>query len=100
MNPETTDKNYYESVLSLLVRLNVASVFVTWCRLYAIKMSFMLLYYHIFRISQRFIQAWWIVLAIVVLTFLILIAGTLTECGSPSALEHAGTFVILRIQSA
>lgn len=96
MNPETTDKKYYESVLSLLVRLNVASVFVTCCCLYATKMSFMLLYYHIFRISQVFIQAWWIVLAIVVLTFLILIAGTLTECGSPSALEHAG----LRIQSA
>ena len=51
MNPETTDKNYYESVLSLLVRLNVASVFATWCCLYAIKMSFMLLYYYIFRIS-------------------------------------------------
>ena len=89
---EAADDEYYESVHLLFIRLNVASVFVTWCCLYAIKMSFLLLYYHIFRVSKGFIRAWWIVLVIVVLTFWILIAGTLTQCGSPSALERVGTF--------
>ena len=99
MNSAATDNKYYESILLLLVRLNVSGVLVTWCCLYAVKMSFLLLYYHIFRISQTFIRAWWIVLAIVVLTFCILILGTLTQCGSPSGFEHAGTFAKLRFKS-
>lgn len=74
------------------VRLNVATVLITWCCLYAIKLSFLLLYYHIFQISKTFIRAWWTVLAIVILTFGILIAGSITQCGSPLALEHVGTF--------
>ena len=99
MNSAATDNKYYESVLLLQIRLNLAGVFVTWGCLYAVKMSFMLLYYHIFRISQTFIRAWWIVLAIVVLTFCILIIGPLTQCGSPSGLEDPGTFAKLRFKS-
>lgn len=75
----------------LFVRLNIAGILTTWFCLYAIKMSFLLLYHRIFRISVIFIRAWWIVFALVILTFVILIAGSITACGSPSALEHAGT---------
>ena len=81
---------HYEVESTLFVRLNIAGIFVTWFCLYAIKISFLLLYHHIFKISQRFIQAWWIVLGVVLVTFCVLIAGSLTECGSPSALEHVG----------
>ncbi len=81
---------HYEAGHTLFVRLNIAGIFVTWCCLYAIKLSFLLLYHHIFKISQTFIRAWWIVLGIVLVTFCVLIAGSLTGCGSPSALEHVG----------
>lgn len=80
-----------EAEYLLFVRLNVAGMLVTWCCLYAVKLSFLLLYHRIFQISVKFIQAWWIVLGIVFLTFWILVAGSLTECGSPSALGHVGT---------
>ena len=87
---EAEEDRRYEAELLLFVRLDLAGILITWCCLYAIKMSFMLLYHHIFRISEKFIRAWWIILGIVFLTFWILIAGSLTECGSPSALEHVG----------
>lgn len=90
-NYEVGDDRHYEAEHLLFVRLNVAATLVTWCCLYAIKMSFLLLYHRIFQISQKFIQAWWIVLGIVSLTFFVFVAGSLTQCGSPSALEHVGT---------
>lgn len=86
------DNVHFETDNLVFVRLNVAGVLITWCCLYAIKMSFLLLYHHIFQISKTFIRAWWTVLAIVILTFLILIAGSLTLCGSPGALEDVGAF--------
>lgn len=92
VNLEAGDAIQFEVDHLQFVRLNVATVLLTWCCLYAIKMSFLLLYYHIFQISKTFIRAWWTVLAIVILTFWISIAGSLTQCGSPLALEHIGTF--------
>lgn len=93
-NNKAEDDGHYEAQHSLFIRLNVAAILVTWFCLYAIKMAFLLLYHRIFQISEKFIRAWWIVLAIVVLTFWILVAGSLTECGSPSALEHVGMSVL------
>ena len=90
IDEEDEDKRRYEAEHLLFVRLDFAGILITWSCLYAIKLSFMLLYHHIFRISEKFIRAWWIVLGIVFLTYWILIAGSLTECGSPSALEHFG----------
>ncbi|CAF9930985.1 MAG: hypothetical protein ALECFALPRED_004773 [Alectoria fallacina] len=87
-NYETGDDEHYQAKHSLFVRLNIAGILITWCCLYAVKISFLLLYHRIFRISEKFIQAWWMVLGIVVLTFWILVGGSLTECGSPSALER------------
>ena len=91
MNFEAGDDSQFEDGHLRFVRINIASVIITWCCLYAIKMSFLLFYHRIFQISEKFIRAWWIVLAIVILTFLILLAGSLTTCGSPLDLEHAGT---------
>ena len=88
---EAGDDSRYEATHLLFVRLNIAGVLLTWLCLYAIKMSFLLFYRRIFQISKGFMQAWWVVLVIVVLTFWILIAGSITQCGSPSALEDVGT---------
>lgn len=90
-NLEAGDDGNFEDGHLLFVRLNIAGVLTTWCCLYAIKLSFLLLYHRIFQISKIFIRAWWIVLAVVILTFWILIAGSITECGSPLALEDPGT---------
>ena len=85
------DDNLYDAGQSLFIRLNVACILITWCCLYAVKASFLLLYRHIFKISKSFIRAWWFVLGIVVITFWILVAGTLTQCGNPVDLENAST---------
>lgn len=92
---EAGDDGRYEAEHLLFVRLDVAGILVSWCCLYAVKMSFLLLYHRIFQVSERFVQAWWIVLGIVFLTFWILVASSLTECGSPSALGHIGTCYLL-----
>lgn len=74
----------------VFVRLNAAAVMVSWCCLYAVKNSFMLLYRQIFQVSQVFIRAWWTVLTFTILTFWVSIAGFITECGRPSALYSYG----------
>lgn len=89
-NYASEDDGRFEAEHLLFVRLNTAGILVSWCCLYAVKMSFLLLYHRIFKISGRFIQAWWAVLGLVFLTFWILVAGSLTECGSPSDLGHFG----------
>ena len=94
VNVKVGDASHYETQHLLFIRLNFAAILVTWFCLYAIKMSFLLLYHRIFQISGNFIRAWWIVLVTVVLTFWILVAGSLTLCGSPSALEHPGMSVL------
>ena len=94
LNPEAGDDLRYEATHLLFFRLNTAGVLLTWLCLYAIKLSFLLFYRRIFQISRGFMQAWWVVLVIVVLTFWILIAGSITQCGSPSTLEDVGTSCI------
>lgn len=89
-NYESEDDGRFEAEHLLFVRLNIAGILFTWCCLYAVKMSFLLLYHRIFQISDRFIQASWAVLGIVFLTFWVLVAGSLTECGSPSSLGNFG----------
>ena len=85
------DNSDYPAGHPLFIRLNTASTLLTWFCLYAIKLSFLLLYYHIFQVSRIFIRAWWMVLGTVVITFLISIAGTIIQCGSPLRLEDFGT---------
>lgn len=82
----------FEAEHRLFVHLNVAGILISWCCLYAIKISFLMLYHRIFQISDRFIQAWWTVLAIVFLSFWVLVAGCLTECGSPSDIGDYSKF--------
>ena len=89
-NDVPEDDGRFEAEHLLFVRLNVAGILIMWCCLNAIKMSFLLLYHRIFQISDKFIQAWWAVLGVVFLTFWVLVAASLTECGSPSDLGHFG----------
>ena len=91
------ERTEYGSVLNdekerqLFLRLDITGIVVTWCCLYAIKASFLLLYRHIFQISKGFSRAWWITSAVVFATFWVLFAGSLTQCGSASALSNIST---------
>ena len=76
--------------ISVFLRLNVAAILLSWCCLYAIKVSFLLLYRQIFQVSKGFIRAWWITSIIVFVTFWILFAGTITKCGTASDLGDIG----------
>ena len=61
-NSEAGDDENYQGKHLLFVRVNIVGILITWCCLYAVKISFLLLYHRIFRISEKFIQTWWIVL--------------------------------------
>lgn len=76
--------------LKLFLRLDTAAIMLSWCCLYAIKATFLLLYHQIFRVSQGFMRAWWITSIIVFATFWVLFAGTLTKCGSVADLVDIG----------
>ena len=91
MNSENATKDE----ISLFFRLNIAGVISAWCCLYAVKASFLLLYRQIFKISKTFTRAWWITTTFVFLTFLALLAGALTQCGSPASLDDIGELPLL-----
>ncbi|KAL6720640.1 hypothetical protein ACLMJK_002565 [Lecanora helva] len=86
---------------SLFFRLNEAGTVMAWSCLYAVKVSFLLLYRHIFQISKAFVRAWWITTVFVFATFWITIAGAVTDtlidedlCKTPSVIKRQRDFVI------
>lgn len=56
MNYHPADEDQRDVSFSL--RLDIAGVFVSWCCLYAVKVSFLLLYRRLFQVSERFMRAW------------------------------------------
>lgn len=82
----TIDKHNVQQFL----RVNVTTILMSWTCLYAIKIAFLLLYRRIFSVSARFFQAWWIVMAFVILSSAYMFAGSITICGSPSKLQDYG----------
>jgi len=87
-----TGKTQKQPNTGLYIRLDVAAILFAWSCLFAVKIAFLLFYRHLFQVSRRFIQSWWIVFIIVALTYCILITGSLTECGSPSDLGDVGMY--------
>lgn len=80
-----TDPNQSEPNTTLLARLNIAVLPITWSCLYAVKIAFLLLYRIIFHVSTTFIRAWWMVLAFVLLSHGVVVVSSLVICGSLSA---------------
>ncbi|KAL8791657.1 MAG: hypothetical protein Q9195_005740 [Heterodermia aff. obscurata] len=75
--------------VALFYRLDLAAMLIAWCCLWSIKLSFLLLYRRIFKVSLWFTRAWWAVAAFVGLTFWALVAGTVTQCGRIGRIESA-----------
>lgn len=70
--------------------LEFVSILLFWIAIYAIKFSFLLFYRDIFRISHRFMKAWWAVFAFTWLTFLVCILLLLWGCGRPQDIFIVG----------
>ena len=88
----SNDTNGPSNEITIFYRLDLAATLISWCCLWLIKSSFLILYRHIFSISSRFLRAWWIVSAVVFLTFWVVIAGCVTQCGNPTQIDRIGIF--------
>ena len=78
--------------VNFFLHLDLAATLISWSCLWAIKVSFLLLYRRIFQVSIWFTRAWWAVAAFVGLTFWVMIAGSITQCGYVGHIESAGEF--------
>lgn len=92
---ESSSSSSTAAEVALLLRLDLAATLIAWSCLWSIKLSFLLLYRRIFKISVWFTRAWWVVAAFVGLTFWALVAGTMTQCGGIDRIEDAGEFAFL-----
>ena len=46
-----------------------------------VKVTFMLLYYTLFQINMVFRKIWWAIMAFIIITYWVAVAGVLTQCG-------------------
>ncbi|MCJ1326908.1 hypothetical protein MMC10_003574 [Thelotrema lepadinum] len=69
---------------ALWLELFLAQVFLYWTAIYAVKASFLALYWYVFRPSSRFRKAWWIVTVFTFLTYWPIVLPQLWTCGAPS----------------
>ena len=84
------DVNPTGEQITLLFHLDVAGLVMTWSCVYAVKAAFLLLYRRIFHISKAFTRVWWITSIYVLVTFGVLLVGSLTQCGSAPELGDLG----------
>lgn len=73
---------YARSVIALEVQF--------WVCIYLVKLSLLLFYRRIFGVSQRFMKAWWAVLAFTAVTFLMNFLAAMWSCETPRQLLVAG----------
>lgn len=71
-----------------------------WLCLYLVKLSFLLLYWRIFGISQNFMKVWWIVAIFTLVTFLVNFLAPLWSCNTPAQLFVTGACRLLRLLGA
>lgn len=69
----------------LSLQANVAATMVGSCCLWAVKVTFLILYRLLFGVSTSFLKAWWAVTIFVIATFWATIAGSLIQCGASAS---------------
>lgn len=62
--------------------------------MYIVKASFLALYWHLFEVSARFRQAWWVTAGYTAVSFLVTWILVLFHCGSPSKVLDPGKLPI------
>lgn len=70
------------SLYQRVARLNAVNNCFLYLVFWVVKLSFLLFYYRLFKISTLFKKMWWAVLAFTLLTFWIPIAGVLATCAN------------------
>lgn len=71
---------------------NIANTLMFWCTVYAVKASFLALYWNIFKVSNGFKLAWWLATTYTVLAFLITFLWSFWICGSPKDFLNDGKY--------
>lgn len=77
-------------------RVEFAAFVLFWTVLYLVKLSFLMLYRGLFRISETFRKWWWAALGFTAIAFLVDLLGSLWLCGPPSGLFDIGTNLVYR----
>lgn len=71
-------------------RLTFVTLLLFWLIIYAVKGSFLALYWQIFAVSNRFRYVWWFTAGYTILSFCITWISIFWQCGSPSDLNNRG----------
>ena len=77
-------------------KLELVTLFFFWIIIYLVKASFLALYWHLFRVSSRFLIVWWCTTGFIALSFLITMISILWKCGNPVHILDLGTYDTLR----
>ncbi|PVH94103.1 hypothetical protein DM02DRAFT_540184 [Periconia macrospinosa] len=65
------------------MKFNIASMIFFFCTIYAVKASFLALYWQIFEVSARFRIAWLFLTAYTAIGFVVSVVTVFTRCGAP-----------------
>lgn len=65
----------------LYLQINISATIVAITCFWAVKLCYMLFYRTLFRVSDRFMKAWWIVLSFVFATYWVSVITALVQCG-------------------
>ena len=79
-----------------LLKFQVAMSVCWWVSVYAVKLSFLLLYRMIFVVSTFFNVTWWTITFFTMVTFWVCVAGELTTCGPANNLLKEGQLLWFR----
>ncbi|KAH7116762.1 hypothetical protein B0J11DRAFT_100471 [Dendryphion nanum] len=64
-------------------KLELATLILFWLIIYLVKASFLALYWHLFRVSSKFLVVWWFTTGFIILSFLVTMTSILWKCGRP-----------------
>lgn len=67
-------------------KLELVTLILFWLIIYLVKASFLALYWHLFRVSSRFLMVWWATTGFIALSFLVTMSSVLWKCGDPARL--------------
>ena len=84
-----------QETLQRFFRLEVIGQFLFWTVLYAVKLTFLLLYRQIFGINKVFVRWWWAVSTYTLVAFLACFLTPLWICGNPSEIFLLSVYFIL-----
>lgn len=83
-----------------LMSFNIGTLILFFCTIYAVKASFLALYWQIFEISERFRIAWLLLTAYTAISFVVSFVTVFTRCGAPQYFDSTGGYLIVKNSSA